>query len=239
LTLPRLGNPYLSQAAYSILSDLFTASTTAGTASAVEQIPAVIHAVLEAPPPKSDNAISPSWIRVLGDAMVAYHVADTSACATEFNTVWKTVWSYFETNHPPTRKAVAESLALLTRCITPAMLQQASLTGGEAGKSSLQGIISQITKALDSLAFAPAMQELLSVISALVSNLNIRIDPGKPATAAEALLMPLVSKVADLRIQKNFEHKEAADAVISTAMRVVGPAVLLAAIPLNLEPSDR
>ncbi|OAX40112.1 NUC173-domain-containing protein [Rhizopogon vinicolor AM-OR11-026] len=239
LTLPRLGNPYLSQAAYSILSDLFTASTTAGTASAVEQIPAVINAVLEAPPPKSDNSISPSWIRVLGDAMFAYHVTDPSACAAEFSKVWKTVWSYFETNHTPTRKAVAESLALLTRCITSSMVQQASLTSGKAGKSSLQGIISQITKALDSLTFATAMQELLPVISALVSNLNIRAELEESTTAAEALLMPLVSKVADLRIQKTFEHKEAADAVLSTAMRVVGPAVLLAAIPLNLEPSDR
>lgn len=170
--------------------------------------------------------------------MFAYHIADPSACAAEFNKIWKSLWSYFETNHPPTRKAVAASLALLTRCITSSMVQ-ASLTGGDAGKQSLQGIISQITKALDALTFASAMQELLSVISALVSNLNILVEPEKSVTASEALLIPLLSKVADLRIQKNFEHKEAADAVLSTAMRVVGPAVLLDAIPLNLEPSDR
>ncbi|KAG2119918.1 NUC173 domain-containing protein [Suillus discolor] len=238
LTLPRLGNPYLSQAAYSILSDLFTASTTTGTASAIEQIPAVLHAVLESPPAKADNSISPSWIRVLGDAMFAYHVADASACATEFHRVWKTVWSYFETKNPQTRKAVAESLDLLTRCITSSLVKD-SISDGEAGKSPLRSIISQITKALDSLSFASAMQELLSVISALISNLGVRVDPAKSTTATEALLMPLVSKIADLRVQKGFEHKEAADAVLSTAMRVVGPAVLLEAIPLNLEPSDR
>jgi ribosomal RNA-processing protein 12 len=238
LTLPRLGNPYLSQAAYSILSDLFAASTTTGTASAIEQIPAVLNAVLESPPAKADNSISPSWIRVLGDAMFAYHVADPSACAAEFNRVWKTVWSYFETKQPQTRKAVAESLVLLTRCITSSIVKD-SISDGEAGKSPLRSVISQMTKALDSLAFASAMQELLSVISALVSNLGVRVDPTKSTTATEALLMPLVSKIADLRVQKGFEHKEAADAVLSTAMRVVGPAVLLAAIPLNLEPSDR
>jgi ribosomal RNA-processing protein 12 len=114
-----------------------------------------------------------------------------------------------------------------------------SISDGEAGKSPLRSVISQMTKALDSLAFASAMQELLSVISALVSNLGVRVNPAKSTTATEALLMPLVSKIADLRVQKGFEHKEAADAVLSTAMRVVGPAVLLAAIPLNLEPSDR
>ncbi|KAG1783473.1 hypothetical protein EV702DRAFT_1191897 [Suillus placidus] len=67
-------------------------------------------------------------------------------------------------------------------------------------------------------------QELLSVISALVSNLGVHVDPTK---ATEALLMPLVSKITNLQIHKGFEHKEAADAV------------LLAAIPLNLEPSDQ
>lgn len=238
LTLPRLGNPYLSQAAYSILSDLFAASTTTGTASAIEQIPAVLNAVLESPPAKADNSISPSWIRVLGDAMFAYHVADPSACAAEFNRVWKTVWSCFETKQPQTRKAVAEALVLLTRCITSSIVKD-SILDGEAGKSPLRSVISQMTKALDSLVFASAMQELLSVISALVSNLGVRVDPAKSTTATEALLMPLVSKIADLRVQKGFEHKEAADAALSTAMRVVGPAVLLAAIPLNLEPSDR
>jgi len=170
--------------------------------------------------------------------MFAYHVADSSACAVEFNKVWKSVWSFFDTNHPPTRQAVAESLGMLTRCITSSMVQ-ASLTGGEAGTPSVQGIISQITKALDALTFASATRELLSVISALVSSLNIHVEPEKSTTAAEALLIPLLSKVADLRIQRNFEHKEAADVVLSTAMRVVGPAVLLAAIPLNLEPADR
>ncbi|KAG1771700.1 armadillo-type protein [Suillus occidentalis] len=208
LTLPRLGNPYLSQAAYSILSDLFTASTTTGTASAIEQIPAVLNAVLESPPAKADNSISPSWIRVLGDAMFAYHVADASACAAEFNKVWKTVWSYFETKHPPTRKAVAESLALLTRCITPSIVKD-SISDGEAGKSPLRSIISQITKAL-------------------------RL-PGFCICYARATLGYFSSYLKFGR----FGHKEAADAVLSTAMRVVGPAVLLAAIPLNLEPSDR
>lgn len=170
--------------------------------------------------------------------MFAYHVADASACATEFHRVWKTVWSYFETKNPQTRKAVAESLDLLTRCITSSLVKD-SISDGEAGKSPLRSIISQTTKALDSLSFASAMQELLSVISALVSNLSVRVDPGNSTTATEALLMPLVSKIADLRVQKGFEHKEAADAVLSTAMRVVGPAVLLEAISLNLEPSDR
>ncbi|KIJ68150.1 hypothetical protein HYDPIDRAFT_83324 [Hydnomerulius pinastri MD-312] len=238
LTLPRLGNPYLSQSSYSILSDLLTASVDSGTRSSTEQIPAVLTAVLASSPPKSETTITPSWVRVLGDVMLAYHSGDPEACTGEFSKVWKTIWAFFEASHAQTRKAVAEALGSLTQCITLPMVQ-AAIKDTPSGKSALQNIITQITKALDSLAYAQAIPELLHVVSSLIVNLDIRIESGNSTLAAEVLLMPLVQKIADLRIQKNFEHKEAADAVLSTAMRIVGPSVLLQSIPLNLEPQDR
>ncbi|KAF9227367.1 NUC173-domain-containing protein [Gyrodon lividus] len=238
LTLPRLGNPYLSQSAYSILSELFTASVGSGTHSATEQIPAVLSAILSSPPLQSDTAVTPSWLRVLGDAMLAYHSANPEACTGDFLRVWKSIWSFFETSHPQTRKAAAEALQSLAQCITLPMVH-AAVNESPNGKSSLRGIVAQTTKALDSLAYAQSITELFHVVSSLLSNLNMRVESGKSTLAAEKLLMPLVQKIADLRIQKNFEHKEAADTVISTAMKVIGPAVLLQAIPLNLEPQDR
>ena len=51
--------------------------------------------------------------------------------------------------------------------------------------------------------------------------------------------MPLIVSVAELRTMKSFEHKEAADATLSVAMHILGPAVLLEALPLNLDPNSR
>lgn len=93
-------------------------------------------------------------------------------------------------------------------------------------------------KAFESLAFARSMSELLLAISALISNLRYREIPTGP-TAAEALLLPLVQRIGNMRTEKNFEHKGAADQVLSQAMGTMGPAVLLNALPLNLEPADR
>ncbi|KAH7920537.1 NUC173-domain-containing protein [Leucogyrophana mollusca] len=237
LTLPRLGNPYLSQSAYSILSELFSTASRDEPSSAVDQIPEVLRAVLSSTPSKSDTTLPPSWLRLLGDAMLAYHDTDPEACAAEFPKVWKTVWSFLESSNTSTQKAAADSLGSLSNCITLSMAKSA-IEDGSDGKSqtALGNVIAQATKALDSLAFARAIPELLSVISALISGLHIRI---KSQTAAEVLLMPLVQKIAELRVQKGFEHKESADATLSTAMRVVGPAVLLQTLPLNLEPADR
>ncbi|KAF9241576.1 armadillo-type protein [Melanogaster broomeanus] len=238
LTLPRLGNPYLSQSAYSILSDLLSASVNSGTHSGTEQIPAVLSAILSSPPPKSDTTVTPSWVRALGDAMLAYHSADQEACTGEFQKVWRSIWSFFEASHAQTRKAIAEALGSLAQCITLPMVQ-AAVNESQSGKSPLRGIITQTTKALDSLAYAQTIPELFYVVSSLLLNLNMRVEDGQSTLAAEKLLMPLVQKIADLRIQKNFDHKEAADTVISTAIRVIGPAVLIQAIPLNLDPEDR
>lgn len=238
LTLPKLGNPYLSQASYSILSDLLTSSVNSGTRSGTEQIPAVLAAILASPPLKSDVTVAPSWLRVLGDTMLAYHSADAEGCAAEFLTVWKAIWAFFDSTHAQTRKAVADAIASLAQCTTLTMVQAAAREP-ENGKSALRSVLAQTSKALDSLAYAQAVPELLSIISSLIRNLDMRVKVGELTTAAETFLMPLVQQVAELRVQKNFEHKEAADVVVSTAMRVVGPAVLLQALPLNLEPEDR
>ena len=83
------------------------------------------------------------------------------------------------------------------------------------------------------------MSELLHIISALISSLRIRPKGPKTPTAAELLLISLIQQIAEMRIAKGFEYKEAADDALKTAMSVLGPEVLLKALPLNLEPEDR
>lgn len=174
--------------------------------------------------------------------MLAYSVVNSDACATELGRVWKTVWSFLESNHSATRKASAESLDLLSQCFTLTLIQEAiqEVKAGKAEpKSVLGSVIFQTNKALDSLAFARSMPELLTVISSLITNLRYREGDRKATLTAEPLLLPLIQRIGDLRTEKMFEHKEAADATLATAMRVLGPEMLLKILPLNLEPADR
>ncbi|OBZ70964.1 Ribosomal RNA-processing protein 12 [Grifola frondosa] len=240
LLLPRLGNPYLAQSAYSILAELLAISVDDPANDVHAQLPDLIKAVLSSSPSKVDAALAPAWAGVLGNAMLAYHATDADACDEELSKVWKAIWSLLESSDAATRKAAAQTLDSLSRCFSSILITTAvNEQNAVDPKSKIGKIIAQTTKALDSLSYARSVPDLLSVVSSLIENLRFRGGSRNSPTAAESLLLPMVVKVADLRIQKNFEYKEAADATLGTAMRVLGPEVLLHALPLNIETVDR
>lgn len=239
LSLPRLGNPFLSQSAYSILSDLLSAPNKDDGFDITSEIPQILGAILSSPPPKADAAIAPTWLGLLGNTLLAYKDANPQASTSELGKVWKAVWVFLESSDATIRKASCQSLALLVQCFTPEFIMPAIREHGQSEpKTALGKIVSQAEKAFESLAFARFMSELLDAISVLVSNLRYREESEGP-TAAEILLLPLVQRVGNIRTEKVFEHKEAADRVLSQAMATMGPSVLLDALPLNLEPLDR
>lgn len=170
--------------------------------------------------------------------MLAYHEVDPEACAAKVAEVWKLLWSFLESSQRAIRQSASESLDSLVKCFTTKMIQ-AAVDETSGSKSVVRKIISRLDKALGSLPFANAVPEILAVLSSLIVGLRYRSGPRTSPAAAEVLLMPLIVKVANLRIQKSFEYKESADLVCSTAMRVLGPEVILRELPLNLEPADR
>lgn len=204
-----------------------------------DQLPDIISAVLSSPPSKSDNVLAPSWGSVVANALVALHAVDSSASSTKLSEAWQAVWILLESPDPSVRKSATQSLDLLASCLSPVLVESAIKEGSDDKKSTLGKIIARTSKALDSLTFASAIPDLLSVISSLILRLRFRSGSRDTSSAAESLLLPLIKKVADLRVQKTFEHKEAADVTLSTAMGVVGPHVLLRELPLNLDAEDR
>ncbi|KAH9935629.1 NUC173-domain-containing protein [Fomitopsis serialis] len=242
LLLPRLGNPYLAQSAYSILSDLLSAAVDDPSSGIREQLSDILDAVLSSSPAKTDTVLAPIWAAVLGNAILALQATDSERSAKDVGKAWKTVWPLLEFQDAEARKAAAQALSQIGQCFTPLLINAAlAEKAGQEKTSAIGKMIAQTTKALDALSFARSIPEVLMVVSSLIENLRYRGDSTRRTapTAAEQLLLPLIAKVGDLRIQKTFEYKEAADATLSTAMRVVGPEVLLKALPLNLEPADR
>ncbi|KAK7035453.1 pre-rRNA processing protein [Paramarasmius palmivorus] len=229
LHLPRLGNPYLSQSAYSVMSNIFALSRDDNTFDDGSILPEVLKTILNFPPTKSDTTSTPAWLSVLGDAMSVFKEINPTAFSSRAPNVWKTIWPYLESNNGPVRQAAAQSINSLCRC-------SVSLDEKADGKLSVDAIVAQISKAFTSVAFTKAIPELLSISSSLIADLQ---QGGPVSQNRITAVQPLIVHIGGLRIEKNFEHKEAADTVLSTVVRILGPEILLKMLPLNLEPENR
>lgn len=160
--------------------------------------------------------------------MSSYSALHSEACAAQFDLVWKMLWPFLESSNAPVRKAVAQSLDLLTRCLVAV-----------DGTSKLVDVIAQVAKALTSVSHALAIPDLLSLTSALVINSYGSKGKRMSDDVVKQRLLALITQIGNLRTEKGFEYKEAADGALSTAMRVLGPETMLDVLPLNLEPQDR
>ncbi|KDR75247.1 hypothetical protein GALMADRAFT_140774 [Galerina marginata CBS 339.88] len=236
LTLPRLGNTYLSQSSYSIMSEIFEISVEDVSSNVGGQLSEVLKVVLSSPPSKSDSTLSASWVKVLGGALVAYNTIEPAQSSKDLGKVWKSVWNFLDSPESATHRATAQALSAISSCFSASLILTA--LADQEGSSVIRKIVSQITNALDSLHYTRSIPDILSVISSLITNLQFRASKTSP-TAAEILLTPLIVRIGDLRTSKGFENKEAADSTLSVAMRIIGPEVLLKALPLNLEPTER
>lgn len=247
LSLPRLGDTYTAQSAYSILADLFSLSEEATT----DIQPAdILDSVLSSPPATADQVIAPSWAIVLGEALVATYGKPTSSDEGLKANLVKShslLSSFLESTHPATRKAVAQSYSKLCSCFSTSIVLSAfeeSQKGGDAEKrhNIILKLLAFLTRSMESVVFSQvnALPELLEVASSLFQSLgNFRVTTSSTNfSVAEALLLPLLKQVADQRIQKAFAHKEDADKMLAIAIRVLGPAVVLRedVLPLNLIP---
>lgn len=218
------------------MSEIFSASVEDEASNIKSQLSEVLKVVLSSPPSKSDFTLSASWVQVLGGALVAYNTIDSKAASSDLGKVWKSVWNFLDSSDASTRKAAAKALSSVSTCFTPTLI--AAAIADKEDTSAIRKIVAQVTKALDSLSYARAIPEILSIISSLITNLQHRSSKAAP-TAAEIILGPLIIRLSELRIDKAFEYKEAADATLAVAMRILGPAVLLELLPLNLEPATR
>lgn len=124
--------------------------------------------------------------------------------------------------------------------------RQGSLEAGARKKQKtpfVSRLIGAITEALNTHALR--MKHLLPILSALTSRLRLRVTTGSQAeidttgkgdTAAEELLLGIITDVGDLRTQKGFEDKAGVDELVGMAIEVMGVEAVLKALPLNIEP---
>jgi len=102
-----------------------------------------------------------------------------------------------------------------------------------ASGPTTRAVIEQVEKALTSARFAAQAQpHVLALVKALFLRLRLRSAVGEPAAAT--LLSKMLVLVGKQREDSRFEWKKEADAVLDSAIKVLGPATVLRFLPLGL-----
>lgn len=235
LRLPSLHNPFLTVAVFDVFEALFRAAY----ASAGHSDTRILRATLDAlrseslVPPHTDVQTLPSYLRVVEAGMVAFSRVNSGKDAWSLvPTFWGSAVDLALDGGSDASRASADVrvaggnllLALVRYCIP-----ESAVTAALEGKGALVRLIGQLRDALGrhALRFVHVRNEILQTVAALLQRL--RHTPRAPQ-----LLLDIVEHVAQLRVQRDFDARPAADGVIGAAIGTCGPREVLAHLPLGL-----
>ena len=234
LRLPALRNPFLTVASFDVFEALFRASHAHG-GNDVRVVRATLDALKSDAhvPAHTDVQTMPAYLRVVEAGMVAFsRVNDGKDAWALVPTFWASAvdlgldaGSDASRASADVRGAAGNLLLALVRYCIPDTAISAAL----AGKGPLLRLIGQLRDALGkhALRYVHARTEILQVIAALLQRL--RHTPGAPE-----LILDIVAHVAQLRTQRDFDARPAADGVIGAAIGACGPRAVLEHLPLGL-----
>jgi ribosomal RNA-processing protein 12 len=241
LVLPKLSHPYLSQAAYGLLTSLLSSeSDNIDPDEARETASSVLEAIAASPPSKQDAQLAPHWLSALGQASLAAPSPTTpSPSGMDLDThspstvaqidlpkIWDLAFTYLEST-PEIRKSAEDTLIQLTQCAVPLLPHPPT------------SLLHTLEASMTSLAYAPALGNVLRILEGLVLVFAATWNDAANKSAAQAYFRDVVSKVGEMRVKKGFQYREGADAVFSAFARAAGVDALLSLLPLNLVPEER
>jgi ribosomal RNA-processing protein 12 len=254
LAMPKLSNPYLTQASYQLLTTLLATDDEdededdAFTQRKREQIATIQRTLLSNTPIKADGQLAPYWLAALSQTTVASRPASKLQAKVPVDvwSAWREIWQYLDASCPsPTRESASDALCNIIEggCISPE-----SISGRDEDPEA-RSIVGLIGKSLTQLAYAHSMEEILEVSTTLVkyssplnpSFRNLLNDPTTihQRTKESHLLIPLLEVIVKLRGKKGFEYKEHVDKFLGAMMGAVGVDTVVEHIPLGLLPKER
>ncbi|KAK4953294.1 pre-rRNA processing protein [Elasticomyces elasticus] len=218
LNISRGSNEYLTMAAFEVFEIIF-----AGLADQVSsaKLPRLLDAIKELQPSQNDSQLLPPWIAVLSRGYDVSAQIEPQETFEKLPELFEMIAVFLASSSHNIRVSASESLiSLLNTCIPLSVLLEPSIMDDKVLER-----LASILRDLLSVKFQTAWMEVFNVMTAAFDVLRWSSHP---------LLDGVVQIVGDLRSNESFAGKKEADAVISAALRAMGPDNVLTILPLNL-----
>ena len=246
LTLPALQNPFLTVSVYDVFAVLFRTPRTEASldvSAPVQRDVTLLRHTLDAlqtnVPAHTDVHILPAYLNVLESCMVAYSAADIETAWSLTPALWKSTMqlalsasSDASRSSADVRIAGRKLLQALARYCIPDHAVAQALTSEDA---LFAHMIRSLRDAFGkhALRYTHTRSDILHILASMLRRLRYPLDNGG-VPPAEPLLMSAVEDVAALRVQRNFDARPDADAVLGAAISACGPRAFLKHLPLDL-----
>ncbi|GAA5902774.1 hypothetical protein JCM6882_004062 [Rhodosporidiobolus microsporus] len=242
LSVLTLSSQHLTLSALTLLSYLFSASRAAESLSD-DHVKQTLEALVAAKPKvaagtEQGEKLLAGWVEGVGEGMVALARSDAPAALERLKTLFPSVLPILgAATTAPLRSSVEAACALMIRhCLSDADIAAAVAEGPKSSATATKAAIELVEKALTSPRYAAASQpHVLALSKALFLRLRLRVGD---APAASKLLTKTLVLVGKMREDSRFEWKKEADAVLDSAIKVLGPEVVLSYLPLGLSPEN-
>ncbi|KAF2768049.1 NUC173-domain-containing protein [Teratosphaeria nubilosa] len=218
LNISRGSNEFLTMAAFKVFEIIF-----AGLVDEVSsaKLPRLLDAIKDLQPSQNDSQLLPPWIAVLSRGYEVAAQIEPDETFQKLPELVKMVSSFLTASSHTIRISASECfISLLNTCIPDQVILEPSIMDDKALEK-----IAQTLQDLLSVKYQAAWMEVFNVMTAAFEVLKWQSHP---------LLDGIVQSIGDLRGNDSFAGKKEADAVLSAAIRAMGPDNVLAVLPLNL-----
>lgn len=221
LNISRSSNEYLTMTAFEVFELIF-----AGLANEVSsaKLPRLLEAISELRPSQNDSQLLPPWIAVLSRGYDVSSQIEPDDTFQKLPDLFVLISTFLTSSSHNIRISASEGLnSLLHTCIPEKVLLEPSIWDDKVLES-----IGRTLQDLLSVKYQTAWMEVFNVLTSAFEVLKWRSAP---------LLNVIVKSVGDLRSNDSFSGKKGADAVLSAAIKSMGPDNVLSVLPLNLSRS--
>ncbi|ODQ82726.1 hypothetical protein BABINDRAFT_159246 [Babjeviella inositovora NRRL Y-12698] len=229
LEISKTPDQYLVSAAFSAFEGLFNSMTSEIDA---DKFMRVLSIIFDLKPPVNDSHLAASWIAVVAKALAAYSKLDALSCFGKLPEIVQLVAGFLSSEMSDIYVSASQCMiALVTECVPDQLLLLPASNNEVTAEvyEAVDDVISQLSDIfveLLSVKYTHCAKEVMEVLCAILQKLRFRANPD--------FIKP-VAIVGEWRSnEQSFQLKTEADAVIASAISVLGPEVVLSSLPLNL-----
>ncbi|KAJ1902359.1 pre-rRNA processing protein [Kickxella alabastrina] len=217
MQLPKLNTPYITTLSFQALESVFSSATESLDE---DQFRDLLISIIDLKPNMNDPLASEAWLKIIQKGYASYATISPEACFQSLPDLIDLMFPDIEMGKQSTREVATQCIwAMMRECIPDSKL----------GSAGVAKIVKTISTGL-SYRYRESWTLVFLLIAALFQRLGKFAHPAMDAVLTE---------VANMRMEPDFELKNEADAVLGAAVRAVGPQAFLEVLPLNLDADQR